>query len=165
MAVAARRLGTQSVLAIVDGESLATGSRTAKEELQMRQGLGAPFSIRVAAEEKEALKVVSAERFGSPRKEARLIRRYIAEGLARDQGQELPNFEAQQALIDSLGKLRSDLARVGGNLNQIAHAANMHDTVNGRSLADVHGELRDLFAELMALLREVSNGLHDRRAG
>lgn len=63
--------------------------------------------------------------------------------------------EELAALTVQLGQLRGDLARVGGNLNQVAHAFNMDEPLDRDALAAVHLELRGEFSQLAGLLTEV----------
>lgn len=63
--------------------------------------------------------------------------------------------EELAALTAHLGQLRADLARVGGNLNQVAHAFNMDEPLDRDALAAVHQELRQEFGRLVGVLKEV----------
>ncbi len=68
-----------------------------------------------------------------------------------------------QTIIDALGRFRADLARVGGNLNQLAHIFNMESRVDGRELQKNHEALQAEFREIMAKLREIERELYPRR--
>lgn len=67
--------------------------------------------------------------------------------------------EELAALTAQLGQLRADLARVGGNLNQVAHAFNMDEPLDRDALAAVHQELRQEFGRLADLLQGVRNAV------
>lgn len=123
-----------------------------------------PIPVRLTLAEVEALKQEAARQLGAPHKWGQLLRRYCRDGLARDQGAsaEAPSFDSYKRLADELSALRIDLSRVGGNLNQIAHAVNLHDLVDGRRLDESHQELREQFNRLMAVVKEVSRGLLHR---
>lgn len=120
--------------------------------------------VRLTEAEVEALKQEAARQLGAPHKWGQLLRRYARDGLARDQGNggDAPSFDTYKRLADELSALRIELSRVGGNLNQIAHAVNLHDVVNGHRLDEAHQELRAQFNQLAAAVREVSRGLLHR---
>ena len=67
-------------------------------------------------------------------------------------------------LAAELRQLRLDLARVGGNLNQLAHAFAMddHGEIDDDALAVTHAELRAEFRRLSDLMRRIENGLKPR---
>lgn len=68
-----------------------------------------------------------------------------------------------QAIIESLDKLRNDLARVGGNLNQLAHVFNMEDRVDEGELRKNHDALRTEFRQVIGVLRDIEQELYKRR--
>lgn len=126
--------------------------------------LGRPHSYRFSLDEIAALDMEAERQFGAKRKRAQLVRRYVREGLMRDQGGEAPPRHDQlRALGDALDSCRLELSRIGGNLNQVAHAVNLHDVVDGRSLAACHDELRTQFQQLASLLRQVLSLLKEVR--
>ena len=51
-------------------------------------------------------------------------------------------------------ELQADMARVGGNLNQLAHYYNIHDTIQPHELAAEHKELRRQFQALMTIIKK-----------
>lgn len=63
------------------------------------------------------------------------------------------------ALTAQLGQLRTDLARFGGNFNQLAHPFNMDELLDRDALEAVHLELRREFGRLADLLQEVRNAV------
>ena len=130
----------------------------------MSEPLSKAYPIRFTEAEREALDLEAHRQYGAARKGGQLVRRYVQEGLARDRGEvrESPSFDTYKRLTDELSALRIELSRVGGNLNQIAHAVNLHDVVDGRRLDETHQELRDQFSRLAALVKEVSRGLLHR---
>ncbi len=67
--------------------------------------------------------------------------------------------EQLASLTERLGQLRADLARVGGNLNQIAHAFNMDEPLDRDVLAASHRELQGEFSRLAKALQEVRNAV------
>lgn len=64
-------------------------------------------------------------------------------------------------LILAVDALRIDLARVGGNLNQLAHGFNMQGQVafDRDALALAHDDLREEFRKVVAKLIEVERAL------
>lgn len=129
----------------------------------MAEPLGRPYPVRFSEAERQELEAEALRQYGAGRKGGQLVRRYVREGLARDKGEAAaPSVEAHKALVNEIKTLRLELARIGGNLNQIAHAVNIHETVNGESLAVRHDELRDMFQKTAAAVREVGNGLLHR---
>lgn len=74
----------------------------------------------------------------------------------------LQDATALAELSAKLEAMRLDLSRVGGNLNQLAHAFNLNGSLPADSLARTHDALRTEFGQLMALLREVQRGIHRR---
>lgn len=64
-------------------------------------------------------------------------------------------------ILTGLDQLRADLARVGSNLNQLAHGFNMHGPAafNRDALAASHEELREEFRKVMTKLLEVERGI------
>jgi len=68
-----------------------------------------------------------------------------------------------QAIIDALAGLRSDLARVGGNLNQLAHSFNIYERVDDKELRLNHEALQAEFRQIMAIMQGVERELYKRR--
>lgn len=91
-----------------------------------------------------------------PRSE--IVRRCCEHALT-DQGYGDGGTENSRALLDELALLRSDLGRIGGNLNQIAHYFNMIGDVRRDRLAQVHDDLRLEFARLSRKLKEFIDAL------
>jgi hypothetical protein len=59
------------------------------------------------------------------------------------------------ALTKAVKDFQADFARVGGNLNQLAHYYNIHDTIQPHELAAEHQELRRQFRALMTLIQRI----------
>lgn len=97
---------------------------------------------------------------GRPVSHAKIVKRALRAYLGV--GDALPYFDATE-LIEAQKGLRLDLARVGGNLNQLAHTFNIHSQVDERELAKIHDELRDEFRRIMAVLKGVESDLLKRR--
>lgn len=62
-------------------------------------------------------------------------------------------------LTKAVKDFQADMARVGGNLNQIAHYYNIHDTIQPHELAAEHKELRRQFQALMTLIKKIHEQL------
>lgn len=95
----------------------------------------------------------------------RALRAYLtAEPGQGDPGREAPadTSAALVPLLAALEQQRQDLARIGGNLNQIAHAFNVKGRLHDEALAVTHGELRASFAALASLVVEVRNEIKKR---
>lgn len=65
-------------------------------------------------------------------------------------------------LLAALEQQRQDLARIGGNLNQIAHAWNRKGELHQGALAVTHDDLRAEFTRLSSLLMEIRNAVKER---
>lgn len=76
-------------------------------------------------------------------------------------GKGAPAASADTApLVAALEQTRLELSRIGGNLNQLAHAFNMDERMLDRAgLATVHRELQIQFGTLIDQLIEVRNAL------
>lgn len=70
-----------------------------------------------------------------------------------------PHLKSPASVVAALSSLRSDLAKVGGNLNQIAMRFNMDSTVAPVELSAAHEELRQEFNRVMSLLRYIEKEL------
>jgi hypothetical protein len=62
-------------------------------------------------------------------------------------------------LAKQVANLVADMGRIGGNLNQIAHYYNIHDTIQPHELAAEHKELRRQFNVLMVVLKGIKTEL------
>jgi uncharacterized protein YpuA (DUF1002 family) len=62
-------------------------------------------------------------------------------------------------LTKAVKDFQADFARVGGNLNQIAHYYNIHDTIQPHELAAEHKELRRQFQALMTIIKKTHEQL------
>jgi len=51
------------------------------------------------------------------------------------------------------------MARIGGNLNQLAYLFNIDEPVHPEALASAHDELRHGFKEVVKIMRVVQNEL------
>lgn len=60
--------------------------------------------------------------------------------------------------LDELDTLRPELARVGGNLNQLARAFNMSGGLRDKDLIASHEELRGIFSRLIDVLTQAIEG-------
>lgn len=67
-----------------------------------------------------------------------------------------------ETLANRCEKLRQDLARVGGNLNQTAHYFNIHDELKEDELAKNHFELREEFKEIINFLKQVLDSVNSK---
>lgn len=65
-------------------------------------------------------------------------------------------------LTKAVKDFQADFARVGGNLNQIAHYYNIHDTIQPHELAAEHQELRRQFRALMTIIQRIHEQLTKR---
>lgn len=66
-------------------------------------------------------------------------------------------------ILNALSGLKNDLARVGGNLNQLAHVFNMESRVDGGELQKNHEALQTKLRQVMCTIREVERELYKRR--
>lgn len=112
--------------------------------------LTAPLEKRVASESKAAGRRITPSAILK-----RALRAYLG-------GENVQHFDAS-GMIEELAGLRSDLARVGGNLNQLAHTFNIYGQVDDKELRQNHEALRDEFRPIMAMLKEVRDELYKRR--
>ena len=62
-------------------------------------------------------------------------------------------------LRQELQEFKSDFARIGSNLNQLALYFNIHDDIKTRELEKVHSELQNHFSEVMTLILEVQKAI------
>ena len=60
-----------------------------------------------------------------------------------------------QELIQTLSKLGAELNRVGNNLNQLAHAANMENFPKEHVLLDAKAELDVVLGHITAAIKEI----------
>lgn len=81
------------------------------------------------------------------------LRSYLAEGAG-------PVVDSSN-VVKTVDALRLDLARVGSNLNQLAHVFNVRGPVafDRDALAETHQELRGEFAKIMGVLVELERDL------
>lgn|GEM_PF-1966460 len=115
------------------------------------QGLGPRVEQRAAAE---------TERTGRRVTLSHVVRRaletYLDDRPAGDPG-------VYGELAEQVAKLVADMGRVGGNLNQLAHYYNIHDTIQSDELAVEHKELRRQFGVLMTVLKGINAELRRRK--
>jgi hypothetical protein len=64
-----------------------------------------------------------------------------------------------QKLRVEVSNLRAESARIGGNLNQIAHHANIHQAVDGQALPKVIAELKAHFRDVADQMRAINDKL------
>jgi hypothetical protein len=89
--------------------------------------------------------------------------------IALQAGFQAENLDALKQRIASseriqreLKALRTDLAKVGGNLNQLAYMFNLHDDLKDaqlRRLGDVHRDLQEQFGVIMNKLKVIERDL------
>lgn len=87
-----------------------------------------------------------------------LVRRALLAYLDGDQAP-AASGERLDELAQQLTAIRSDLARVGGNLNQLAFAFNLGDPITRGELGETHAELQAEFGRLVELLQELRNAI------
>ncbi len=72
-------------------------------------------------------------------------------------------FIEAQTILDALAKLRLDLARVGGNLNQLAHTFNIYDQIDEADRDRTYKELRVELRQVLDTLEGIERELYKRR--
>lgn len=101
-----------------------------------------------------------ADRATSERSRSVVIRRalesYLDDRPAGDPG-------VLRELAREVGKLVSDLGRVGANLNQLARYFNTHNIIQPHELATEHRELRRQLRVLMTVLKRINGQLNERK--
>lgn len=112
--------------------------------------LTAPLEKRAASETKAAGRRITPSAILK-----RALRTYLG-------GENVQHFDAS-GMIEELAGLRSDLARVGGNLNQLAHIFNMESRVDKSELQKNHEALQTGFRQVIGTLKEVREELYKRR--
>ncbi|SEP43399.1 plasmid mobilization relaxosome protein MobC [Nitrosovibrio sp. Nv6] len=81
----------------------------------------------------------------------RALREYLGKGIPA------PDADISR-LVAALEQTRLDLSRIGGNLNQVAHALNIDERMkNPSDLEAVHADLIKQFPKVIELLLEVRN--------
>lgn len=85
---------------------------------------------------------------------SRMIRRAIAAYL-----EDVPKLGDITGLRADLQKIREDLGRVGGNLNQVAHAFNYSNNLDETSLPHIVNELRHVFRVLSLRQKEILDAI------
>lgn len=65
--------------------------------------------------------------------------------------------EVAEEMINALFKLTRELAKIGGNLNQIAHYFNIHERLNESDLRASHEELQERLKDATKTLNELMN--------
>lgn len=88
-----------------------------------------------------------------------IIKRALRAYLGNETGQ---HFDAS-GMIEELAKLRSSLARVGSNLNQLAHGFNIYGKVEPVELRKTHEALQAEFSQIVATMRGIELELYKRR--
>lgn len=112
--------------------------------------LTVPLEKRAASETKAAGRRITPSAILK-----RALRAYLS-------GENVQHFDTS-GMIEELAGLRSDLARVGGNLNQLAHTFNIYGQVDDKELRQNHEALQGEFRQIMAMLKEIRDELHKRR--
>jgi len=86
--------------------------------------------------------------------QSQLIRQFVEAGLSGDI--KIKDFTP---LVSDLHALSTNLARVGGNLNHVAHHFNMTNEVDEELLELIFKALRNQFKDISEKVHEVKNGL------
>ncbi|MEW6594148.1 MAG: plasmid mobilization relaxosome protein MobC [Thermodesulfobacteriota bacterium] len=86
----------------------------------------------------------------------RALKSYLDDRPAGDPG-------ALRELAQEVGKLVSDMGRVGANLNQLARYFNTHSVIQPHELATEHRELRRQLRALMTILKRLHGQLNERK--
>ena len=69
------------------------------------------------------------------------------------------NFGECDTLVSELAKVKSSLARIGGNMNQIARYFNTHDALDSSQLNQAHEELKKELDKTILFLRKTRSEL------
>lgn len=85
----------------------------------------------------------------------RALRAYLVEDIQQ-------HIDAH-AIIGALKELRIDLARVGGNLNQISYGFNLDGRIDSEELKKVHRGLQIEFRKISSGLSEIEREMYGRR--
>ncbi|MHC1753004.1 plasmid mobilization relaxosome protein MobC [Humidesulfovibrio sp.] len=112
------------------------------DAVRVRFGLLTPLLVKRATAEGASVSSIV-------RRAARL---YLA-------NQELPKVEQFQ---DELEHLRREVARIGGNLNQVAVHMNFEGTLKTTELGQAHIELQKLFGEMVTLYKRMEKNFEQR---
>lgn len=118
-------------------------------------------TVRLGELESPLVKRATSETKASGRKVTpsaiikRALRAYLGDGTGQ-------HFDATE-LIEAVKKLRADLARVGGNLNQLAHTFNIYSQIDEADRDRTFKELQGEFREIITVMREVEGELYKRR--
>lgn len=112
--------------------------------------LTAPLEKRAASETKAAGRRITPSAILK-----RALRAYLG-------GENVQHFDAS-GMLEELSRLRTDLSRVGGNLNQLAHSFNIYGKVDDKELRENHEALRVEFRQVIATLKELREELYKRR--
>jgi len=86
------------------------------------------------------------------------IRRLIVMGLDENK-----LYLDVEPIIFELHEFSCDMARIGGNLNQLSHYFNMDDVVDDNELKLVHKALQVKFSEIARFLKALKRKLIDER--
>lgn len=89
----------------------------------------------------------------APRQHSRLYRALLRAGLEGD------TFKTWGRGLDTIQDLHENLARIGGNLNQIAHHANAKGLVKDKELCAALDELRAAVRECDSDIMELRDGI------
>lgn len=69
------------------------------------------------------------------------------------------NFGECDVLVSELAGVKSSLARIGGNMNQIARYFNTHDSIDSSELNQAHEELKKELDKTILFLRKTRSEL------
>lgn len=86
----------------------------------------------------------------------RALESYLDDRPAGDPG-------ALRELTKEVGKLVSDLGKVGVNLNQLARYFNTHNVIQPHELATEHQELRRQFRALITVFKRLHGQINERK--
>lgn len=91
---------------------------------------------------------------------SKLVRWCIRQALADDAGTMTP--DQANAYLNELIELRKGIAKIGGNINQIAYYFNIHDHLVESELSKQHSNIQEQLKAVTKHLREVERGLTRR---
>lgn len=83
------------------------------------------------------------------------LRYFIKEGLTETKNEISP--ECAEDFLQVLFKQKKELAKIGGNLNQIAHYFNIHEHLHESDLRANHEKLQVQLKDVTKVLRDLMN--------
>ncbi len=116
------------------------------------------ISIRLSTETLERLKAVTEHKAGQ---RSRALRVVIAAGLeAKNLDALQKRVEVLSSLADEIHAIRSNLSRIGGNLNQLARLFNS-EKLDGKDLGNLAAAHKELRSEFEILIKTIVEAQHD----